>query len=484
MKNVKEKFTEMIFEEKSFLKPLFDIYKSTVKDVIVEKDSESVKTACVQQAGDNGFVIRINEDFMKRKMTGKYDLLWVLIHELSHIFFEHFKYAVKICPEFTNFCADINCNSLMFNLNRKKRIKVLDRCYGSFYKKMLKNRFFTEKDLMFLLAPPSKSRKSVEQDFKKIVNLSPSRKNTLISLWFDNYLKPGMPVPQLESILKRFIRKRENFTYISLVNSELTKISAVKTAVSGFIDHIKTSLYCRNASSIEKIKIKFQEGGNLRKAELLKKLMEKVFCENMFKSVNYKNDLVESTGVIPNFSRKQLSLINCGVNTLFYQNKIPARVKSDEFSPVYIDQSGSMESYKELIYILLRKISDLFPGPYFVFSSELKKITLQDVKEGNAITGGTDINPVVEHINSCKFKKALIITDGCFKKPDTRAKAETYVILPSKSCESHALKSTMNDIGDIKGIFYLDVECENTSQRFNQLRRRRPCILKKRQYTR
>ncbi|MBN1150915.1 hypothetical protein JXA84_06830 [candidate division WOR-3 bacterium] len=456
MENVKEKFTEMIFEEKSFLKPLFDIYKSTVKDVIVEKNSETVKTACVQHAGDGGFVIRINENFMKNKMTGRYDLLWVLIHELSHIFFEHFKYAVKISPQFTNFCADINCNSLMYNLNRKKRIPVLDNCYGSYYKKMIIKRFFTENDLMFLLTAPSKSRKSVEKDFKKIINLSPAKKNILISLWFDNYLKPGMSVPQLESVLKKFISKRENFTYISLVNEVLNQNSAAKTAVSGFIDHIRNSFYFKNTSSIEKKKINFTEGGNIRKAEFLKKLMEKVVCENMFKSVKYKTDFVESTGVIPNFTRKQLSLINCGVNTLFYQNKIPARVKSDEFAPVYIDQSGSMESYKELIYILLRKISDLFPGPYFVFSSELKKITLQDVKEGNAITGGTDINPVIEHINSCKFKKALIITDGCFSKTDKKTLAEMYVILPSKSYDRHVIKKKINDIGDIKGVFYLD----------------------------
>lgn len=451
MEDIKTAFVRTVFEKKSNLMPLFDIFKESVKDVILEKNSSAVETACVQTAGPNKFLIRVNKDFYETKLTGKYDLFWILIHELNHIVLNHLSFEGEENRCFINLCADINCNSLMFNLNAKKRLPVLERFYKNNYIKMIEEGLFRESRLCFLLFPPHKSREYVEKDFSKIKNLSEEQKQKLISLWFDNYFGEMMPVEKLIHRLREFVYDPAYFLYADIIQNMVKNPALYREIASKLSRYIEENVGSGNEET------KLWHSGEInkekvgKKAELLRKLIRKTVIKNSH-STERKNIWLDQQSVIPNFSRRQIALINCGVIPNFYQSKISTKAKTNEFSAVYIDQSGSMDPYKKLIYILLRKIADTFKGPYFVFATEVVKITLSDVKKNIFITGGTDINPVIAHINKNNFQKALIITDGIFKKAELTTGADIYAVFTN---EYYYMDSLIDSI-KFKGVWYLD----------------------------
>lgn len=79
---------------------------------------------------------------------------------------------------------------------------------------------------------------------------------------------------------------------------------------------------------------------------------------------------------------------------------------------VYLDVSGSMTTELQLLVSLLLRLGPIIQRPFFAFSTEVHPADFQKGQLQTISSGGTQIKPVVDHINRLKPKTALVITDG------------------------------------------------------------------------
>ena len=139
---------------------------------------------------------------------------------------------------------------------------------------------------------------------------------------------------------------------------------------------------------------------------------------------------------MPNVSRKESLLITQEYNPLFYtQNQM--RDEEKEVA-IYVDFSYSTESYHAEIAKILTALKNQYRGRYFAFTTKITEMTFNDLIKGEYNSGGTDIEPVYEHINQNGFKKALIITDGEFCLPSNSTNARIFALLLGEESNAEA----------------------------------------------
>ena len=80
---------------------------------------------------------------------------------------------------------------------------------------------------------------------------------------------------------------------------------------------------------------------------------------------------------------------------------------------VYLDVSGSMESWLPVLLKALSDHADLLEWPLFGFSTEVHPLQRHHLAEGRMrSTGGTDIACVSQHLIDHRIGRAVVITDG------------------------------------------------------------------------
>jgi hypothetical protein len=81
---------------------------------------------------------------------------------------------------------------------------------------------------------------------------------------------------------------------------------------------------------------------------------------------------------------------------------------------LYIDVSGSTKEQQPMIYGLVAHLADIIGGPVYLFSNTVAEASMEDIKKGKmTTTGGTDFDCVIEHAVKNRFRKIVIMTDGC-----------------------------------------------------------------------
>ena len=116
---------------------------------------------------------------------------------------------------------------------------------------------------------------------------------------------------------------------------------------------------------------------------------------------------------IPNpRDRHSLVASELGIYRPFYKN--PVLPKDFGLCYVYLDVSGSMSEYFEMVYNLMLSCKDFLHDKIFLFSNNIAEIDKKELKEGKIRTSyGTDFDCIVDHMRDHKeIKKCLIFTDG------------------------------------------------------------------------
>ncbi len=88
------------------------------------------------------------------------------------------------------------------------------------------------------------------------------------------------------------------------------------------------------------------------------------------------------------------------------------RRKMGQTAQIYLDVSGSMTAELTALVGLLWKLRRHVRSPFWSFANTVERAEIIDGQLKTQGTGGTDLNPVLEHIVKTGAQKALIITDG------------------------------------------------------------------------
>jgi hypothetical protein len=122
----------------------------------------------------------------------------------------------------------------------------------------------------------------------------------------------------------------------------------------------------------------------------------------------------------PTIPDRRASVMQClGQSPVYFRGHAPGLCRENAGQVhVYLDVSGSMDSYLETIFGCLRPIQNRLYPQIHVFSTEVVDCPIGNILLGRyASTCGTDINCVLEHIIEHKIRKAAIVTDGCVGEP-------------------------------------------------------------------
>ncbi len=175
------------------------------------------------------------------------------------------------------------------------------------------------------------------------------------------------------------------------------------------------------AAVLRRVLVASQVGQNIRQREVI--------------------SFIGGAGVLPN-SRDRIhpARVSLGTGALLWAQpqQLPVKVMRPKAAHVYLDVSGSMEH--ALPYLLGLLVPHARGGvlKVFQFSTEVCPLSSQDLRVGSLrSTGGTRINPVLEHILAAEIRHALILTDGYVERPRSdlaetlRARAvRLHVVLP------------------------------------------------------
>ena len=120
--------------------------------------------------------------------------------------------------------------------------------------------------------------------------------------------------------------------------------------------------------------------------------------------------------VIFSNGRREHVLHSLGYPPLFYPRTLTHHKPKQEQVHLYIDVSGSMLSNSVLHFIfgLTLHLKDELGPHLYQFTTCVRTVTIEQIKRGQLITGGTEINPVIQHALDHQFQRILIVTDGCF----------------------------------------------------------------------
>ena len=131
----------------------------------------------------------------------------------------------------------------------------------------------------------------------------------------------------------------------------------------------------------------------------------------IFKAIDHYIPKRPARSVIPNFNDRRTAL-------LYSLGKLPIFNKYPEYGnrtivPCYLDVSGSQDHVKPFTLPVVSRLKDKIGDAVFCFSTYVSETKICNLRDGKIdSSGGTDFNPVAEHILKNNFKHAVILTDG------------------------------------------------------------------------
>ncbi len=441
------KLISLIYKKHQNLLPFLEILRSDIAGIEFLDMGED-DTAFIHLENKK-FYIRINNRYIKEYKLNDDDILWLICHEISHFVLGHHNSNLieSHSHQYRNFAFDCQVNSMLFNINKRNRIEFFDKNYADGY-----NDFLTGEDLTgfyFLLIPPLKTEQEIADDFRTL-DYDPYKLAVIREFWFKNFGEAGLGAEAINEYLEIILpedslnnQPEENPRYdnelpagIEELRELITEINRDSlTASSGFTGGLNNPF---NNIDVKK-----------RRQNILRRAMQSAFFEDKEKTISGVSEAVIQS-VFPALRRKEAAMLGTGVIPMFYSTLCDT--PSAESMAIYIDFSISTRDYHNEICKTLSSLRDVYKGVYYAFTTELTVMTFDELKTGRFESGGTDITPVIEHINKNKFKKVLLVTDGEFSPSPVKTHAEIYLLFFEKSNSPDAVKQS----GNVKQIWHLE----------------------------
>lgn len=404
------------------------------------------------------YTLIFGKKFIKENLKTIEDAVYLLSHELTHLILDHF--AKDILDEFNDkelgfnaahIIVDCQVNATVYNsLQEEKYLEFIKRYY---HKENMPYCFFrpdgipkySKKGLKQSITLDSNGNITYEPDY---VEMPEKDKEFLLNLHKKLYSEDGITNKELIDGLYTWFESQDNSDLSEIVkdllgnhddlfkdrgsSEEDENLNDLTNQVgNNYLNRNKDKNEDKNKEEIEKDpenKNGGKKGGSPR-GELIKKCIDNLEYIKSIKNKLKKQEVITPSAkiykaiynylpktctrtVIPNFYDQRT------ISTYSKTKKVPIFSKnrtigSKVIVPCYLDVSGSQAHViphtTQAVILLKREIGNVV----YCFSTKISASSIKKLKEGEyETTGGTDFNPVIEHIIENKFKNAVILTDG------------------------------------------------------------------------
>ena len=319
-----------------------------------------------------------NPEFVEEYVACKEDLFSLIFHELLHPMFGHFIYG---CSELENIAADAIINAVISTVFAK------NSSYGNLFRKT-----HQPKGLDGIMRPDSE--------------LFNSRYRKVYTMLYHNYMgKDSLTTGKLIQTLK-ILTQSDNLSTILLIgshngckeDSETLPEEVLTKFAEEFRKSAKSILSKKAGTNHLLIKL-FVEA--LQTHLSIKKLLLQKFSTKR-KVDNFKELFQDRRiGVSPipiNPSKRDIILLSAGIYPSYFHNKVSKSITTNRGLAIYLDVSGSVNSYLPKILGILKNLRKEITT-IFQFSNKVVETSLESLLRGNInTTYGTDFDCIAQSI--------------------------------------------------------------------------------------
>lgn len=333
-----------------------------------------------------------NPEFVDEYVACKEDLFSLIFHELLHPMFGHFIYG---CSELENIAADAIINAVISTVFAK------NSSYGNLFKKT-----HSAKGLDGIMRPDS--------------NMYNSRYNKLYTMLYHNYMgKDSLTTGELIQTLK-ILTQTDNLSSVLLIGthggSKENSKALPQDILTRFAEELKrtakeTVSNCagNNRHLMDLFLEALQTHLSIKKV-LLQKFATKRKIDKFKELFSERRSSVTPIPINP--SKRDLILLSAGIYPCYFHNKVSKPATKNRGLAIYLDVSGSVNSYLPKILGILKNLRKEITT-IFQFSNKVVETSFESLLRGNIkTTYGTDFDCIAKSILEHGFDKAVIITDG------------------------------------------------------------------------
>ena len=364
-------------------------FNSFVASFITEvSEDKSHPTAGITKEGK----LIYNPEFVDEYIACKEDLFSLIFHELLHPMFGHFIYG---CSELENIAADAIINAVISTVFAK------NSSYGNLFRKT-----HQPKGIDGIMRPDSE--------------MYNSRYNKVYSMLYYNYMgRDSLTTGELIQTLK-ILTQTDNLSSVLLIGthggSKENKHTLPEEVLTKFAEEFRKSakdILSKQAGTNQLLVKLFVEA--LQTHLSIRKLLLQKFSTK--RKVDKFKELFQERrlGVSPipiNPSKRDIILLSAGIYPCYFHNKLNKPIQKDRGLAIYLDVSGSVNSYLPKILGILKNLRKEI-STIFQFSNTVVETSFESLLRGNIkTTYGTDFDCIAKSILENGFDKAVIITDG------------------------------------------------------------------------
>lgn len=396
------------------------------------------------------YTLIFGKKFMQENMRSMEDCVYILSHELTHLVLDHF--APDILAEFkskelgqkaSHIIVDCQVNATVYNsLKEDKYLEFIKR----YYPKGTMPYCFFRPD-----GEPDQDEWVKEKGYEQRMNdlhrklyseqgISNSDLIEGLMPWFEDKQNQQEMAEALSKLLGNhsdtFKDRAKNAQDESL--EELTK--AVARDTQDYLDKNKGKGQGQESKSKGEGEEEDQssgkqpgngkeagEGENIRERDI-KVMLDRLEYANavkrqlkkaevispssrIFKAIDEFSPKRSTRSPVPNFfDRRTAAFHSMGLTRIFHNHP---QIGSKVIVPCYLDVSGSQDHVLPVMLPVVTRLKQKIGNFVYCFSTQIDEARIADLQRGKyKSTGGTDFNPVAEHILKNNFKNALILTDG------------------------------------------------------------------------
>ncbi|MFB6355542.1 MAG: hypothetical protein ABEJ65_03390 [bacterium] len=397
-----------------------------------------LQTAAIEKQSGGEHVVKIDEDFFDRYLgrehrQGIINSAFVVLHEANHgrraDMSRTFRGIDLRWDQLSNLVSDIYVNAELFQNGFPPRETITSELYNI-------------KRSQFLLIPPHHLIEMYVEDQGEELSLKPyveiperlwsdglaesSMKNDYLYEQFNQFVKPWVRSQVIndliwkhpenrsrdferlfESYLDSWFGQMELRDMVRLLDDILRNIRST-TKILG-ASHGHRGVKGRGLGDTEDLETKQRPAQ--RKAWFVN-ILERALTENSRsrKPVRVQDD---RKGVVPSPDRSGTFQMSQGTWPVFFNNTLETYRRPNQAAHVYLDSSGSMsDDIVDIVSRLILGSDGLVAEPVYLFTTDVKPVSLKRLKEGYRITGGTAINEPIAHARKKKLSQFILITDG------------------------------------------------------------------------
>lgn len=390
------------------------------------------------------YTLVFGKKFMQENMRSMEDCVYILSHELTHLVLDHF--ASDILEEFksrelgmkaSHIIVDCQVNATVYN-------SLLEDKYFEFIK-----RYYPEAKMPYCFfrpdGKPELDEGVIEKgDQEKMRNLHDrlysesgiSNKDLIDGLmpWFEDQQNQQ----ELQEAISKLLGNHKDTFKDRAQNAESEELEELTKAVArdtqDYLDKNKGKEKGDGKEKGEGEKGDEQtngkqggEGQDTRQKEIkvcldrieyanavkrqLKKTQVISPSSRIFKAIDEFSPKRSTRSPVPNFyDRRTAAYHSMGITRIFHEHP---HVGSKVIVPCYLDVSGSQDHVLPVMLPVVSRLKQKIGNLVYCFSNTVDPASVSELQRGKyKTTGGTDFNPVAEHILRNNFKNALILTDG------------------------------------------------------------------------